>query len=180
MQHFISNNLVHVIAALIFVARLGDIGTTYLNSPELKLEQNPIAKKFGWPFAFVTLLLFLIPYYSIPLGIIILVVSLLVSVSNSLRTWIIRTIGETAFHEMIIKTAAEAHFSRSLLLLMLPGLFVTLLALTLLLFYPNPDKDWGFWFAGGIFSYALVLFLHPPIAFLRFRREGLLRKSNEK
>jgi hypothetical protein len=42
--------LPHVIAFLLLIARLGDVGSTYLLSPTLKLEANPIMRRLRWPF----------------------------------------------------------------------------------------------------------------------------------
>jgi hypothetical protein len=46
-----------LLCALILVARLGDIGSTYLVTPNLLLEANPVVRKLRWPFALATLLL---------------------------------------------------------------------------------------------------------------------------
>jgi hypothetical protein len=60
--------LPHVIAFLLLLARIGDVGSTYLISPALKLEANPIIRRLRWPFAGITILVAAIPYYSVPLG----------------------------------------------------------------------------------------------------------------
>ena len=63
----------HLIALLVLVSRIGDVGTTYLITPTLKLEANPIARKLRWPFAIATLALAFLPYWSVPLALIVLV-----------------------------------------------------------------------------------------------------------
>jgi hypothetical protein len=72
----------HSLAALILVARIGDIASTYLATPRLVLEANPIARRLGWPFALLTLLLALAPYYNTAAGVLVLVPSLLVASRN--------------------------------------------------------------------------------------------------
>jgi len=179
MTNFIYHNLDHVVAGMLLLARIGDIGTTFLATPTLKLEQNPIVKKLGWPFAILTLFLCLIPYYSIPIGVIGLVVSLMVSVSNSLGLWLVRSVGETQFHALLIKAAAQANLKHSLILLMLPVIFIVLLGISVMIIYPHPSKDWGFWFACGFFTYALVMAIYPTLAFLRMRRIGLANTGGD-
>jgi hypothetical protein len=49
--------MTHTIAFLLLLARLGDIGSTYLATPNLKLEANVLARRFKWPFAWLTVLL---------------------------------------------------------------------------------------------------------------------------
>jgi hypothetical protein len=46
--------LEHLLSALILLSRFGDIGSTYLATPKLKLEMNPPLKKFGRGFAMAT------------------------------------------------------------------------------------------------------------------------------
>jgi hypothetical protein len=77
--------LPHIIAFLLLLARLGDVGSTYLISPTLKLGANPIVRRLRWPFAGFTVLAAAIPYYSLPAGVAVLVVSLLVCASNCSR-----------------------------------------------------------------------------------------------
>jgi RsiW-degrading membrane proteinase PrsW (M82 family) len=168
----IPENLPHLLAVLILVARLGDIGTTYLLTPDLKLEANPMVRRFRWPYALATLLICLAPYVSVPGAIIVLVASLLVSMSNSLRIWLVRTVGEKEYHRFVVQTAGQAKPRQSIALLFLPGFFISLLAITILMFYPDPSNDWGFWIAMGVFTYALILFIYMPASFIRFRKQA--------
>jgi hypothetical protein len=41
--------LPHAVAFLLLLARIGDVGSTYLISPTLKLEANPIIRRLRWP-----------------------------------------------------------------------------------------------------------------------------------
>lgn len=168
--------LPHLLAALLLVARLGDIGTTYLLSPNLKLEANPIIRRFRWPYAIATLLICLTPYISPRGAVTILVASLLVSMSNSLRLWLVRTVGEEAYYQSVVEAAGRANPRQSIALLFLPGFFMSLLALTIFMFYSDPNNDWGFWIAAGVFAYALVLFIYMPASFIRFHKEALRTK----
>ena len=169
----------HLLAALILIARLGDIGTTYLVTPRLKLEANPLIRRFRWPYAIATLLLCFTPYLSAPGAVIILVASLLVSTSNSLRIWLIRTVGEEEYHRYVVHNAGRAKPRRSLALLLLPGFFMSMLATTILLFYSDPAHDWGFWIAVGVLAYAIVLLIYLPSSFLRYRKEALINTQSE-
>lgn len=49
-------HLERLLCALILISRLGDIGSTYLITPKLKLEANPILRKLGWWFAIASVL----------------------------------------------------------------------------------------------------------------------------
>ena len=85
MREMLFGNLEHLLCVLILAARLGDIVTTYLVTPRLKLEMNLIVRRLGWKFAFSSLALCLVPYYSVDISLIILVPSLLVSLPTQDR-----------------------------------------------------------------------------------------------
>src|SRR5437867_966894 len=103
MREYIYNNvkLEHLLCVVILLSRLGDIGSTYLITPKLKLEANPIARKLGWGFAVATLLLCFVPYYSTALGIIVLIPSLMVSAANASKIWFVRAYGESEYHDLL-------------------------------------------------------------------------------
>lgn len=165
--------LPHVIAFLLLLARLGDVGSTYLISPTLKLEANPIVRRLRWPFAGVTILAAAIPYYSLPAGVAFLVVSLLVCASNCSRVWLVRTMGESEYHLLVIGIARRAPLALSLVFCLLSPLCMATVGGVLLLFYPNPKDDWAAWFAVGFIIYAMVIGLYGSLAFLRYRKEGI-------
>jgi hypothetical protein len=172
MINLFFNNLEHSLAILVFISRLGDVGTTYLATPNLKLEANPLVRKLRWPFALFTLVLCLVPYFSTALAVVVIVVSLLVSVSNSQRLWLVRTIGEDSYHDLLLAAAGKAEMPGAMVMLLLPGLFMTVLGVFVLLLYPDPNYDWGFWVAIGMFLYAFVLILYGPLSFFRLRKKS--------
>ena len=98
-------NLPHVLCALLLIARVGDIGTTYLVTPNLELEANPVVRKLGWPFALVTLGACFLPYVSMPAAVTALITFLLVSAGNAGKIWMVRTIGEKAYAALLIDVA---------------------------------------------------------------------------
>ena len=165
--------MTHTIAFLLLLARLGDVGSTYLATPTLKLEANPVARRLKWPFAWLTVLVAILPYYSLALGIIVLVASLLVCASNFSKLWLVRTMGEMEYHKFMIKFAAKAHLPSALLFILMPAVCVSAIGLLLLHFYPNPGEHWAFYFAFGFFGYALAIGIWGPLAFLRYRKEGM-------
>ena len=152
--------LPHVIAFLLLLARLGDVGSTYLVSPRLKLEANPIVRRLRWPFAGVTILAAALPYYSLPAGVTFLIASLLVCASNCSRLWIARTMGESEYHLFLAGIARRAPVSLSIMFLLLTPLCMATIGGVILLFYPSPRNDWGSWIALGFFLYALAVALY--------------------
>lgn len=175
MRAWFFANLPHCLAALILFARLGDIGTTWLATPRFMLESNPFVRRAPRVVTFLSLLVCLIPYWTPAGSLIILVPSLLVSANNAGRLWVYRAVGEEQAFRGALEAAARARPRAALAMLMLPPLFFAVLAGVLFLFYPEPTRDWGYWFAYGLLAYALVLLVYGPLNFLRLRKLALAR-----
>lgn len=179
MREFIMNyfGFERALCLLILLSRLGDIGSTYLITPKLKLEANPIARKLGWPFAVLTLLVCLIPYYSTALGVVALVPSLLVSASNTGKIWFIRAYGENEYYVLLHRLARASKLSHALAGTLVSALFIALVGLALMFLSPDPTKDWGYWFAIGLLAYAFVVAFYGCLSLVRLfkiarREEG--------
>jgi len=174
---FIEQNLEHILAVMILLARAADIISTYLATPSLQLESNPLLRRFRWPMAAVSFVMCVIPYFSIPAAVVVIVMSLLIAFSNSTRLWIIRALGEQAYFELMLQATAKAQVKETLIWLLLPAVFISLLGILLLLLYPDPNLQLGFFFALGIFMYALVLVAYQPKNFFRLRSLSNKRKA---
>jgi len=172
-EYFYSHiGLNHLLCVLILISRLGDIGSTYLVTPKLKLESNPIIRRLGWWFAGVTLLVCLVPFYSTALGIIILIPSLMVSAANTGKIWFARAYGESAYYDLLLRLARSSRLSHALLPAIAGASFIGLIGFTLLLLSPDPSKDWGFWFAIGFLTYAFIIGFYGCLFFVRLFRKA--------
>jgi hypothetical protein len=171
---FVYANLPHVLCALLLIARVGDIGTTYLVTPNLELEANPLVRKLGWPFALVTLGACFLPYVSMEAAVTALITFLFVSASNAGKIWMVRTIGEKAYAALLIDVARRSKLSHALAGVAACAFFIALAGGTILLFYPSPADDWGFWLGSGVLLYAAAIWFYGSLAMMRlFRRAAL-------
>ncbi len=173
MHVWISMNLAHILAVTILVARTLDVATTFMATPRFKLEANPLVRRFKLPLILLSLSLAMVPYASVRAAIIVIVVSFLVSVSNSLRLWLVRAIGEEEYYQLLLQAAARANYRVSICLNILPGLIMLLLASCMFMFYPDPDRDMGFYFALGMVVYGGMIAVNFPASFARTRRLAL-------
>jgi hypothetical protein len=148
----------HLLAAAVLLARLADVGSTYLVSPDLALEANGLVRRFRWPFALLTSSLCLVAYVSRGLAIIVLVASLLVSSSNIRNAWLVRGVGETRYLDFLHGAAAASSRWKAVASVLASAALVGLAGLVLLLFYPSPS--WAWYFAFGMLGYAFALALH--------------------
>jgi SAM-dependent methyltransferase len=167
MREFISNNLKHVLCFLILLGRLGDIVSTRMLTPNLKLEANLVVRRLGWRVALGSLLLCLVPYFTISFGIVVLVPSLLVSASNIGKIWLIRGIGEDEFEKLLMKVAGRGKLSHALGAVLSSALFIVLAGLILWYLSSDAGEGWGFWFGMGIIFYGLIISLHGSLYYWR-------------
>jgi hypothetical protein len=156
----------NALAVLILIARLGDIGSTYVATPTLRMESNPVMRFGGWKLAALTLLACLIPYYSAPLGLSALVLSLLVTSSNLSKGWLMRALGETDYQSVIQLAAARSSLSTALAFVLGSAVSVGLAGL-IMIFVSGGSGTWGYWAAVGVALYALAIAAYGVLAAVR-------------
>src|SRR5262245_47948332 len=172
MLDLMSQNLNHTLCILILVSRIGDIGTTYLVTPSLKLETNPIVRKLGWRFALTSLAVCVIPYFSVRAAVMILVPCLMVSAGNAGKIWAARTMVEHEYKRMLLDLAGKSKLRYALAGILASASFIILLGFVLLWLYPDPAEDLAFWFGAGIVTYGLVIVLHGSLWSTKLFREA--------
>ncbi|MCX6909337.1 MAG: hypothetical protein NTY01_15030 [Verrucomicrobia bacterium] len=95
--------------ALLLVARGLDFSSTWIATPSLLLEANPIARRLGWQGGIAVTLLVCLVAAAIPfLAVLISVTSVLVAARNFQTAWVARTMGEYEFREHL-----EEQFGRA-------------------------------------------------------------------
>lgn len=174
MREFILTHIrfEHLLCGLILLGRLGDIISTYLVSPKLQLEANPLVRKLGWRFASATVLLCLIPYWSTAGGVVVLIPSLMVSAANISKIWFARAYGESEYYELLLRLARESRLASALVPILVAASFIAVIGLVLLLLSPDPSRNWGYWFALGFLAYALAIGFHGSMFAIRLFRKA--------
>jgi hypothetical protein len=167
------HGLQHWLAGAILLSRLGDVGSTYLATPKLALESNPIAKRLGWPFAWLTLLVCLVAYVDVGTGIAVLVMSLLVTGSNLSKAWAMRTLGEAGYQEHMVRLVRASSLHAAVGFTLGSALCVGLVG-ALLGFASSVDSV-AYWVGVGVVLYALAVAIYGSISvthlFRRVRQE---------
>ncbi len=162
---------VHVIAGLTVCSRAADVWTTYLVTPTLKLEANDVARRLGWRFAWLTILVGLVPYVSPPLGVIVLTASLMVSASNASKIVMAKALGEAELDALMRRVFLTTPPWPGLIYLIMPAFFVSALGVTCLLFYPA-NSQWGYYLGLGMFAYALGILIWYPFRYFSVRAQA--------
>lgn len=167
---FVRNNIQLVLGLGILIARLGDVGSTYLATPTLRLEGNPLARRAGWWFALASLVLCAVPYVSVELGIVVLVPSLLVTASNLSKGWLMRALGEAGYEQFTMLAARQSSVRMALGFTLGSAAFFAAAGATLLVLSGGPSFA-SYWFAQGVLLYALAVAVYGSLSVSRlFKR----------
>ncbi|MHC5066851.1 MAG: hypothetical protein ACYTG5_23090 [Planctomycetota bacterium] len=171
----------HVLFALILLGRLGDVISTYLVTPNLHLEANPIARKLGWRFALLTVLICLVPYLvPHPLIAVILVPPfLMISANNVSKIWVVRAIGEKQMLASSLSAARSSSLRLAVTCTLVSAGFFALTGLALVWFsYQEAPRTQvamiAEYFGYGIVTFAIAIGLHGSLYLRRiFRMAGV-------
>src|SRR3974390_1125132 len=93
---------------LLFVSRGMDFLSTWIATPNLVLEGNPIARKLGWKWGIPlnVLLCFAFAFWPMP-AIVISTTSVLVAARNFQSAWLMRSLGEQFYREWHVARVQE-------------------------------------------------------------------------
>ena len=98
--------------ALLLFARGMDFLSTWVATPNLVLEGNPLARKMGWKWgAVVNLALCLIFAFWPPTAVIVITAGLLVAARNFHSAWLMRGMGEEAYRDWFVERMTQTRLA---------------------------------------------------------------------
>src|ERR1044071_2650143 len=98
-----------VFLAILVFSRGADFLSTWVATPHLKLEGNPIAKWLGWKWGSVVNIGMVVSIAMWPLSaIVVTTASLLVAARNFQSAWMMRSMGEEAYRDWYGQRMSEA------------------------------------------------------------------------
>ncbi len=101
-----------VFAALLVFARGADFLSTWIATPNLLLEANPLARKLGWKWGIPLNVLLCGTFAFFPLpAVIIATTSVLVAARNFQLAWLMRSTGEENYRDWFLDRLAETETS---------------------------------------------------------------------
>lgn len=166
---FLSREYFILLAVLLF-SRGMDFLSTWVATPNLVLEGNPIAKKLGWGWGTIVNLALCVVFalYPVP-AIIVATTSLLVAARNFQSAWLMRTMGEAAYRDWYVARFRETRPTVYLFCLFGQTSLVAIVGLALVLIAAT-------WFAQaiglGIVGYALAVTFYTLLSLWRTRRNS--------
>lgn len=162
----------YIMLAVLLFGRSMDFLSTWVGSPKLVLEGNPIAKKLSWRWAIPLNIGICVTVARWPLpSIIIATMSVLLAARNFELGWLMRTLGEEAFRDWFVARRAETPVSLYLFCLWAQtGL--TLLVGLVLMWATGAEQVVPFGIGMGIVTFAVAVLVYTMLALWRNRRRA--------
>jgi hypothetical protein len=156
---------------LLIFARGMDFLSTWIATPNLVLEGNPLAKKLGWQWGLLLNLVLVSVLALWPLSaIVVATASVLVAARNFQSAWLMHSLGEEHYRQWHVERIQETRIT--LYLFCLAGNTLLTAGVGAALIYFSPDKSGLVPFAigMGLVAYAVVVAFYTLLAIWRIRR----------
>jgi len=162
-----------VALGILVFARGMDFLSTWVATPHLVLEGNPIAKKLGWKWGAVVNALFCGTFAVWPLpAVVISTTSVLVAARNFQSAWLMRSMGEELYRDWHVARLQETRMP--LFLFWLFGQTALTAGLGAGLIYFSPADSLAPMAVGfGIVGYAAAVGIYTLLAVWRIRRAAI-------
>ncbi len=157
---------------LLFVSRGADFFSTWVATPNMVLEGNPIAKKLGWRWGIPLNLALCVGLAFWPLpAIVISTTSVLVAARNFQSAWLMRSLGEQFYRDWHIERVQETSVTLYLFCLFAQTLLTGGVGAAVVYF-----SDWRLVplaIGLGIVAYAVAVAFYTLLGIWRMRRATL-------
>ena len=157
---------------LLFVSRGMDILSTWVATPNMVLEGNPIAKRLGWRWGIPIniALCFALSYWPLP-AIVISTTSVLVAARNFQSAWLMRSLGEQLYRDWHVERVQETSATLYLFCLFSQTALISGVGAAVVYFSNSELVPWAI--GVGIIAYALAVAFYTLLAIFRMRRSAL-------
>jgi hypothetical protein len=161
-----------VLLACMVVGRALDFFSTWVATPNLLLEANPIARKMGWKVGIAVNLVMCVAFPLWPLpAIVITTTSILVAARNFQAAWLMRSMGELSYRLWMAERLTEA--SRALFIFCLAAQAILYSAVGGTLLYFSEWRLVPFGIGMGLITFAVAVFLYTMLSVWRMPRAKL-------
>jgi hypothetical protein len=155
--------------ALLLFTRGLDFLSTWIATPHMVLEGNPIARTLGWKWGALVNLALCFGFALVPLpAVIIATTSVLVAAHNFDAAWLMHTMGEENYRAWIARQHLHTRASLYVFCLLSKTALWGAVGLALLLFADGRLITVGIGF--GVLGYALAVLVYSSLSAWRLRR----------
>ena len=163
-----------LLLCLLLLSRGMDFLSTWVATPNMVLEGNPLARKLGWKWGIpINLgLCFVFAYWLFP-AVVISTTSVLVAARNFQSAWLMRTLGEQLYRDWHVERVQETSVTLYLACLFGQTLLTAGVGAAVL-YFSNPETEPVLTAIGfGIVAYALAVTVFTLLGIWRLRRASL-------
>lgn len=156
---------------LLFVSRGMDFLSTWVATPHLVLEGNPIAKKLGWRWGIPlnVVVCFALAFWPVS-AIVVSTTSVLVAARNFQSAWLMRSLGEEVYRDWYLARIQETRITLYLYCLAGNTLLTAGVGTAVIYFSPEKTGLVPFAIGLGIIAYAVAVAFYTLLAVWRMRR----------
>jgi len=156
-----------MLVALLF-GRGADILSTWVATPNLMLEANPLARRLGWKWGLVfnLALCFLVAFYPLP-AVVVVTTSLLVAARNFKTAWLMRAMGEERYLVFMLNQMNSANRRLYVVCLFAEGILTAIVGVVVICYSRAPSIPLGV--GGGIVAYAVAVVFYSCLSLWRSR-----------
>jgi hypothetical protein len=166
---FASREYFLMLAVLAF-SRGMDFLSTWVATPHLVLEGNPIAKKLGWTWGMVVNVTVCLVLAVWPLStIVVSTASVLVAARNFQSAWLMRSLGEQDYRDWYVQRVRETHVSLYLFCLFGQTFLTALVGGVVIYFSDRLLVPLGI--GMGMIAYSTAVTLYTLLAIWRLKRK---------
>ena len=156
-----------ILLALLLFSRGVDFLSTWVATPNLVLEGNPLAKKLGWKWGMIVNLVLCLSFALFPMmAIVISTTSVLVAARNFQQAWLMRTLGEERYRDWHVARLVETQIGLYLFCLVAQTVLCALVGGALVYFSRNAIP---FAIGLGIIAYASTVLFYTLFSVWRIR-----------
>ena len=165
---FASRDYFLMLALLVF-SRGMDFLSTWIATPNLVLEGNPLAKKLGWKWGLALNVVLCVALAAWPLSaIVVATASVLVAARNFQSAWLMHSLGEEIYRQWHVERVQETRVT--LYLFCLAGNTLLTAAIGAALIYFSNERLVPFAIGMGMVAYAIAVAFYTLLAIWRIHR----------
>ena len=158
-----------LLLGVLLFSRGADFLSTWVATPNLVLEANPLSKMLGWRGGIIVNLAVCFAFALWPLpAIVISTTSLLVAARNFQSAWLMRSLGEETYRYWVVERMRETPVALYLFCLAAQSALFGSIGLTLMFF--SPRSLIPFAMGMGIVTYAVAVTFFTLLSLWRIRR----------
>lgn len=165
-----------IFLGLLVVSRASDFISTWVATPHLVLEGNPIAKWLGWKWGVIVNVILVMSLAMWPLSaIVVATASVLVAARNFQSAWLMHSMGEEAYRDWYVQRMSETRITLYLFCLAGNTLLTAGVGAALILVSLTAEDLWlvPLGIGMGVIAYATAVLIFTLLALWRGRRRNL-------